>query len=80
MDLTLSPSGLQYEELRVTAGRHGDDLRNTKQEISEINRVIQRLTAEIENAKCQVWVLGGLEYPAQENCSTRPFACGRAKV
>ena len=55
MDLTLSPSGLQYEELRVTAGRHGDDLRNTKQEISEINRVIQRLRSEIDHVKKQVW-------------------------
>lgn len=54
MELTLSPSGLQYEELRVTAGRHGDDLRNTKQEISEINRVIQRLRSEIDHVKKQV--------------------------
>ena len=51
----LSPSGLQYEELQVTAGRHGDDLRNTKQEISEINRVIQRLRSEIDHVKKQVW-------------------------
>lgn len=58
MDLPLcplSPSGLQLpEELRVTAGRHGDDLRNTKQEISEINRVIQRLRSEIDHVKKQV--------------------------
>lgn len=45
---------LQYEELRITAGRHGDDLRNTKQEIAEINRVIQRLRAEINHVKNQV--------------------------
>uniref|UniRef100_A0A8B9W3H1 IF rod domain-containing protein n=1 Tax=Bos mutus grunniens TaxID=30521 RepID=A0A8B9W3H1_BOSMU len=44
----------KYEELRVTAGRHGDDLRNTKQEISEINRVIQRLRSEIDHVKKQV--------------------------
>lgn len=44
----------QYEALQVTAGKHGDDLRNTKNEISEINRVIQRLQGEIENAKAQV--------------------------
>uniref|UniRef100_A0A8C2UHN0 Keratin 5 n=1 Tax=Chinchilla lanigera TaxID=34839 RepID=A0A8C2UHN0_CHILA len=43
----------KYEELQVTAGRHGDDLRNTKQEISEMNRVIQRLRAEIDNVKKQ---------------------------
>ncbi|XP_020770530.2 keratin, type II cytoskeletal 6A [Odocoileus virginianus] len=43
----------KYEELRVTAGRHGDDLRNTKQEITEINRVIQRLRSEIDHVKKQ---------------------------
>ncbi|XP_055482978.1 keratin, type II cytoskeletal 75 isoform X2 [Psammomys obesus] len=43
----------KYEELQVTAGRHGDDLRNTKQEISEMNRVIQRLRSEIDAVKKQ---------------------------
>uniref|UniRef100_A0A4W2EPI8 IF rod domain-containing protein n=1 Tax=Bos indicus x Bos taurus TaxID=30522 RepID=A0A4W2EPI8_BOBOX len=43
----------KYEELQVTAGQHGDDLRNTKQEISETNRMIQRLRAEIDNVKKQ---------------------------
>ncbi|XP_027251835.1 keratin, type II cytoskeletal 75 isoform X3 [Cricetulus griseus] len=43
----------KYEELQVTAGRHGDDLRNTKQEISEVNRMIQRLRSEIDAVKKQ---------------------------
>uniref|UniRef100_A0A2K6LW70 IF rod domain-containing protein n=1 Tax=Rhinopithecus bieti TaxID=61621 RepID=A0A2K6LW70_RHIBE len=43
----------RYEELQVTAGRHGDDLRNTKQEIAEINRMIQRLRSEIDHVKKQ---------------------------
>ncbi|KAL1791508.1 keratin, type II cytoskeletal 6A-like, partial [Sigmodon hispidus] len=43
-----------YEELQVTAGRHGDDLRNTKQEIAEINRMIQRLRSEIDHVKKQI--------------------------
>ncbi|XP_048219853.1 keratin, type II cytoskeletal 5 [Perognathus longimembris pacificus] len=43
----------KYEELQQTAGRHGDDLRNTKHEISEMNRMIQRLRAEIDNVKKQ---------------------------
>uniref|UniRef100_A0A8C0GES2 IF rod domain-containing protein n=1 Tax=Chelonoidis abingdonii TaxID=106734 RepID=A0A8C0GES2_CHEAB len=43
----------KFEELRATAGKHGDDLRNTKGEISELNRLIQRLRAEIENARNQ---------------------------
>uniref|UniRef100_A0A669QIP3 Keratin 4 n=1 Tax=Phasianus colchicus TaxID=9054 RepID=A0A669QIP3_PHACC len=43
----------KYEELQATAGKHGDSLRDTKAEISELNRVIQRLRAEIENVKKQ---------------------------
>ncbi|XP_015274225.1 PREDICTED: keratin, type II cytoskeletal 6A-like [Gekko japonicus] len=43
----------KYEELQLTAGRHGDDLRNTKMEISEMNRMIQRLHSEIDNVKKQ---------------------------
>ncbi|XP_043388412.1 keratin, type II cytoskeletal 5 isoform X5 [Chelonia mydas] len=43
----------KFEELRATAGKHGDDLRNTKGEISELNRLIQRLRAETENARSQ---------------------------
>ncbi|XP_026535842.1 keratin, type II cytoskeletal cochleal-like [Notechis scutatus] len=43
----------KFEVLQATAGKHGDDLRNTKNEIAEINRTIQRLQAEIENVKNQ---------------------------
>ncbi|XP_042305422.1 keratin, type II cytoskeletal 5-like isoform X1 [Sceloporus undulatus] len=43
----------KFEELQATAGRHGDDLRNTKGEISELNRMIQRIRSEIENARNQ---------------------------
>ncbi|ETE59038.1 Keratin, type II cytoskeletal 5 [Ophiophagus hannah] len=44
----------KYEELQVTAGRHGDDLRSIKTEIAEFNRIIQRLRGEIEAVKKQV--------------------------
>uniref|UniRef100_A0A8D1UQ78 IF rod domain-containing protein n=1 Tax=Sus scrofa TaxID=9823 RepID=A0A8D1UQ78_PIG len=44
---------IKYEELQRSAGRHGDDLRSTKMEISELNRVIQRLRSEIDNLKKQ---------------------------
>uniref|UniRef100_A0A8D1UQC6 IF rod domain-containing protein n=1 Tax=Sus scrofa TaxID=9823 RepID=A0A8D1UQC6_PIG len=40
-------------QLQRSAGRHGDDLRSTKMEISELNRVIQRLRSEIDNLKKQ---------------------------
>ncbi|KAM4699165.1 keratin, type II cytoskeletal cochleal-like [Discoglossus pictus] len=43
----------KYEELCMTAGRHGDDLRNVKHEIAELNRMIQRLKGEIESVKAQ---------------------------
>uniref|UniRef100_A0A8C6X9D5 IF rod domain-containing protein n=1 Tax=Naja naja TaxID=35670 RepID=A0A8C6X9D5_NAJNA len=44
----------KYEELQVTAGRHGDDLRSVKIEIAEHNRMIQRLRSEIDNVKKQI--------------------------
>ncbi|NXP04393.1 K2C4 protein, partial [Thinocorus orbignyianus] len=43
----------KYEELQVTAGKHGDSLKDTKAEISELNRMIQRIRGEIENVKKQ---------------------------
>uniref|UniRef100_H0VIA8 IF rod domain-containing protein n=1 Tax=Cavia porcellus TaxID=10141 RepID=H0VIA8_CAVPO len=43
----------ECEEIKATVIRHGETLRRTREEINELNRIIQRLTAEIENAKCQ---------------------------
>ncbi|XP_010569819.1 PREDICTED: keratin, type II cytoskeletal 4 [Haliaeetus leucocephalus] len=43
----------KYEELQIAAGKHGDSLKDTKIEISELNRVIQRIRAEIESVKKQ---------------------------
>ncbi|XP_012587756.1 PREDICTED: keratin, type II cytoskeletal 79 [Condylura cristata] len=43
----------KYEELQVTAGRHGDNLRDTKNEIAELTRTVQRLQAEVDAAKKQ---------------------------
>ncbi|XP_053413883.1 keratin, type II cytoskeletal 8 [Nycticebus coucang] len=43
----------KYEELQVQAGKHGDDLRRTKTEISDMNRNISRLQNEIEALKGQ---------------------------
>ncbi|EPQ09580.1 Keratin, type II cytoskeletal 8 [Myotis brandtii] len=44
---------IKYEELQTLAGKHGDDLRRTKTEISEMNRNISRIQAEIEGLKGQ---------------------------
>ncbi|XP_004872744.1 keratin, type II cuticular Hb4 [Heterocephalus glaber] len=43
----------KYEEMRVTAGQHCDNLRNTRDEINGLTRLIQRLKGEIEHAKAQ---------------------------
>ncbi|XP_039718096.1 LOW QUALITY PROTEIN: keratin, type II cytoskeletal 1 [Pteropus medius] len=44
----------KYEELQVTAGKHGDNLKTSKMEISELNRIIQRLRSEIDSVKKQI--------------------------
>ncbi|XP_008058576.1 keratin, type II cytoskeletal 73 [Carlito syrichta] len=43
----------KYQELQLAAGRHGDDLKHTKSEISDLTRLIQRLRSEIESVKKQ---------------------------
>ncbi|MEE6508790.1 hypothetical protein FKM82_022913 [Ascaphus truei] len=44
---------IKYQELQASAGRHGDDLKSTKTEISELNRYITRLQSEIDAIKAQ---------------------------
>lgn len=44
----------QLETLQAQAGKHGADLRNTRNEIGEMNRTMQKLQAEINNVKNQV--------------------------
>ena len=44
----------QYEEMQSSAGQYGEDLRSTKAEIADLNRMISRLQNEIENVKSQV--------------------------
>ncbi|XP_053312228.1 keratin, type II cytoskeletal cochleal-like [Spea bombifrons] len=43
----------RFEELRMAAGRNGNDLQSSRDEICELNRTIQRLKAEIDNVKAQ---------------------------
>ncbi|CAO2600709.1 Keratin, type II cytoskeletal 2 epidermal, partial [Lemmus lemmus] len=43
----------KYEELQITAVKHGDSLKEIKMEISELNRTIQRLQGEISHVKKQ---------------------------
>ncbi|XP_077340062.1 keratin, type II cytoskeletal cochleal-like isoform X2 [Lithobates pipiens] len=43
----------RFEDLRTAAGRNGNDLQNSKNEIAELNRIIQKFKGEIECAKSQ---------------------------
>ncbi|XP_056131273.1 keratin, type II cytoskeletal 8-like [Lampris incognitus] len=43
----------KYEEMQTSAGQYGEDLRSTKTEIAELNRMIARLQNEIEAVKGQ---------------------------
>ncbi|XP_051518265.1 keratin, type II cytoskeletal 5 [Myxocyprinus asiaticus] len=43
----------KFEEMQSSAGKYGDDLRSTKAEIAELNRMISRLQNEIESVKGQ---------------------------
>lgn len=40
--------------MQTSATRYGDDLRSTKTEIADLNRMIQRLQSEIDAVKGQV--------------------------
>ncbi|XP_075951628.1 keratin, type II cytoskeletal 8-like [Anarhichas minor] len=43
----------KYQEMEVNAGQAGDNLRSSKTEIAELNRMISRLQNEIESVKGQ---------------------------
>uniref|UniRef100_A0A7N6A886 IF rod domain-containing protein n=1 Tax=Anabas testudineus TaxID=64144 RepID=A0A7N6A886_ANATE len=43
----------KFQEMQTSAGQAGDELRNTKNEIAELNRMISRLQNEIEAVKAQ---------------------------
>uniref|UniRef100_A0A3B1KF68 Keratin 8 n=1 Tax=Astyanax mexicanus TaxID=7994 RepID=A0A3B1KF68_ASTMX len=43
----------KYEEMQTSATKYGDDLRSSKTEIADLNRMIQRLQSEIDSVKGQ---------------------------
>ncbi|KAJ8258181.1 hypothetical protein GJAV_G00194060 [Gymnothorax javanicus] len=43
----------KVEEMQLSASKYGDDLRSTKTEIADLNRMIQRLQSEIDAVKGQ---------------------------
>lgn len=44
----------QFDQMASQATQYGNELRNTKAEIAELNRMISRLQSEIESIKAQV--------------------------
>lgn len=46
----------QYKELQASAQLHGDSMKETKVQISQLQQVIQRLQSQTENLKKQVRV------------------------
>ncbi|XP_025903110.1 keratin, type II cytoskeletal cochleal-like [Nothoprocta perdicaria] len=56
----------RHEELRETAGKHDDSLRNTKDEIRELDRMIQRLNGQRESTRAQRCKLEGAIAEAEE--------------
>ncbi|XP_027253664.1 keratin, type II cytoskeletal 3 [Cricetulus griseus] len=57
-------------ELKTMAGRHEDDLRNIKDQITELNKIIQRLEAEVENAKRRNEKLNSVVVETEQNGET----------
>ncbi|XP_064330252.1 keratin, type II cytoskeletal cochleal-like [Phalacrocorax carbo] len=43
----------KFEGLRVTAGRNADSLRETKNKVAELTRIVQRLNGEVRSTKDQ---------------------------
>ncbi|XP_049550098.1 keratin, type II cuticular Hb2-like [Orcinus orca] len=56
----------RYEELRLTGGTHCDNLHSCKNEILEINKLIQWLQQDIENVKAQMRPSQGCAMPEAE--------------
>ncbi|XP_008254717.1 keratin, type II cytoskeletal 4 [Oryctolagus cuniculus] len=48
---------IKVQQLQTSVDQYGDNLKTTKSEIAELNRMIQRLRAEIENVKKQCQTL-----------------------
>ncbi|KAF4010214.1 hypothetical protein G4228_001793 [Cervus hanglu yarkandensis] len=59
----------EIQELQLAAGRHGDDLKHTKNEMLELNRLIQRIRCEIANVKKQVFPVCNKSTPCALQCT-----------
>ncbi|XP_066440286.1 keratin, type II cytoskeletal 5-like [Eleutherodactylus coqui] len=57
---------MKFQQLQDAAGQHGSTLKSSKNEIADLNRMIQRLKSEIENVKKQCASLQGAITEAEE--------------
>ncbi|KAM4045500.1 keratin, type II cytoskeletal cochleal-like [Anomaloglossus baeobatrachus] len=69
----------KFQQLQNAAGQQGDEVKNSKNEISQLNRQIQRLKAEIENVKKQIASLE-LAIAEAEERGERAVSDARAKL
>ncbi|XP_030054073.1 keratin, type II cytoskeletal cochleal [Microcaecilia unicolor] len=69
----------KFQQLQQAAGQHGDSLRNSKTEISDLNRQMQRMKAEIESVKKQIAKLQAAIAEAEER-GERALKDARAKL
>ncbi|DAA29974.1 keratin, type II cytoskeletal 74 [Bos taurus] len=69
----------KIQELQLAAGRHGDDLKHTKNEMSELNRLIQRIRCEIANVKKQAFSVCSKPAPCPLQCANLETAIADAE-
>lgn len=61
--------------MQSSAGQYGEDLRSTKTEIAELNRMIARLQNEIEAVKAQVSPNTTTKLPVREKSQQSLMVC-----
>ncbi|KAB0363935.1 hypothetical protein FD754_008091 [Muntiacus muntjak] len=69
----------EIQELQLAAGWHGDDLKHTKNEMLELNRLIQRIRCEIANVKKQVFPVCNKSTPCALQCTSLETAIADAE-
>uniref|UniRef100_A0A2K5PPV6 Keratin 74 n=1 Tax=Cebus imitator TaxID=2715852 RepID=A0A2K5PPV6_CEBIM len=60
----------KIQELQLAASRHGDDLKHTRSEMAELNRLIQRIRCEIGNVKRQTFSVSNEPAPCPLQCAS----------
>ncbi|XP_008588518.1 PREDICTED: keratin, type II cytoskeletal 74-like [Galeopterus variegatus] len=69
----------KIQELQLAAGQHGDDLKHTKNEISELNRLIQRIRCEVANVRKQTFSMSNKTAPFPLQCANLETAIADAE-